>query len=181
MLKVVVIGPESTGKSTLSALLAEHYQTVWVPEYARQYLEELPRPYEQRDLRTIAEGQLAQEDKLAADANKVLICDTDLRVIDFWSEFKYGNTDPWILDQIAARHYDLYLLTYIDIPWEEDPLREYPDPKMREYFYEIYQNIVSQSGTSWVEIKGSPEKRKSTAIDAVDKLLKKQKAMKNKA
>lgn len=178
MLKVVVIGPESTGKSTLSELLAEHYQTVWVPEYARRYLEELPRPYEQHDLRNIAEGQLALEDKMTTAADKVLICDTDLRVIDFWSEYKYGKTDPWIQEQIKIRHYDLYLLTYIDIPWEEDPLREYPDPKIREYFYEIYRKIVSQSGTPWVDIRGDLEKRKSTAIDAVDKLLKMREAVK---
>ena len=173
MLKVVVIGPESTGKSTLSAQLATHYQTVWVPEYARQYLEELPRPYERHDLLTIAEGQLALEDKLAEQANKVLICDTDLHVINFWSEHKYGGTDPWIVKQVASRHYDLYLLTYIDIPWEEDPLREYPDPAIREYFYDIYKKIVNASGTPWVEIRGSMEERISLATAAVDNLLKK--------
>ncbi len=176
MLKVVVIGPESTGKSTLSEQLATHYQTVWVPEYARQYLEELPRPYEQHDLLTIAKGQLALEDQQAAQANKVLICDTDLHVINFWSEFKYKTTDPWIVEQIKTRQYDLYLLTYIDIPWEEDPLREYPDPQMREYFYSVYKDLVSASGTPWVEIKGSFEERRSSAVAAVDNLLKKQKA-----
>ncbi|MCF6401860.1 ATP-binding protein [Chitinophaga filiformis] len=172
MLKVVVIGPESTGKSTLSDQLAAHYQTVWVPEYARQYLEELPRPYEQHDLLTIAAGQLALEDKLAAQANRLLICDTDLHVIKVWSEHKYGACDPRILEQIATRPYNLYLLTYIDIPWEEDPQREYPDPAMREYFYNIYRDLVATSGVPWVEIKGSFEERKSLAVTAVDKLLK---------
>ncbi|SHM47774.1 AAA family ATPase [Chitinophaga sp. CF418] len=173
MLKVVVIGPESTGKSTLSEQLATHYQTVWVPEYARQYLEELPRSYEQHDLLTIAEGQLALEDNLAAQANKLLICDTDLHVIKVWSEHKYGACDPRILEQIATRPYDLYLLTYIDIPWEEDPQREYPDPAMREYFYTIYRDLVAASGVPWVEIKGSFEERKSLAVTTVDKLLRK--------
>jgi NadR type nicotinamide-nucleotide adenylyltransferase len=172
MLKVVVIGPESTGKSTLSEQLAAHYQTVWVPEYARQYLEALPRSYEQHDLLTIAEGQLTLEDKLAAQANRLLICDTDLHVVKVWSEHKYGVCDPRILKQIATRPYDLYLLTYIDIPWEEDPQREYPDPAMREYFYNIYKDLVAASGVPWVEIKGSFEERKSLAITAVDKLLK---------
>jgi NadR type nicotinamide-nucleotide adenylyltransferase len=173
MLKVVVIGPESTGKSTLSEQLAAHYQTVWVQEFARQYLEELPRPYEQQDLLAIAEGQLALEDKLVAQANRLLVCDTDLHVIKVWSEHKYGTCDPRILEQIANRPYDLYLLTYIDIPWEEDPQREYPDPAMREYFYNIYKDLVAASGVPWVEIKGSSGERKSLAIDAVDNLLKK--------
>lgn len=174
MLKVVVIGPESTGKSTLSEQLAAHYQTVWAPEFARQYLEELPRPYEQQDLLTIAEGQLALEDRLAKQANRLLVCDTDLHVIKVWSEHKYGTCDPRILERIATRPYHLYLLTYIDIPWEEDPQREYPDPAMREYFYNIYKDLVAASGVPWVEIKGSFEERKSLAVAAVNNLLKKQ-------
>lgn len=174
MLKVVVIGPESTGKSTLSEQLAAHYQTVWVQEFARRYLGELPRPYEQQDLLTIAEGQLALEDELARQANRLLVCDTDLHVIKVWSEHKYGTCDPRILEQIATRPYDLYLLTYIDIPWEEDPQREYPDPAMREYFYNIYKDLVAASGVPWVEIKGSFQERKSLAVAAVDNLLKRQ-------
>lgn len=171
MLKVVVIGPESTGKSTLSGQLAAHYQTMWVPEYARQYLEALSRPYEQSDLLHIAKGQLAQEDQLAAQANRLLICDTDLHVIKVWSEHKYGNCDPEILQIIQDRKYDLYLLTYIDIPWEEDPQREHPDPAMREYFYNVYRELVMASGVPWVEIRGSLEERIASAIAAVDKLL----------
>lgn len=171
MLKVVVIGPESTGKSTLSGQLAAHYQTMWVPEYARQYLEALPRPYEQSDLLQIAKGQLAQEDQLAVQANRLLICDTDLHVIKVWSEHKYGNCDPEILQIIKDRKYDLYLLTYIDIPWEEDPQREHPDPAMREYFYNVYRELVMESGVPWVEIRGSLEERIASAIAAVDRLL----------
>lgn len=171
MLKVVVIGPESTGKSTLSQQLAAHYQTVWVPEYARPYLEALSRPYEQSDLLSIAEGQLAQEDQLAVAARQVLICDTDLHVIKVWSEHKYGNCDPAIQQAIRDRKYDLYLLTYIDIPWEEDPQREHPDPAMREYFYNIYRDLVMASGVPWVEIRGSFAERESLAIAAVNKLL----------
>lgn len=171
MLRVVVIGPESTGKSTLSEQLATHYKTMWVPEYARQYLEELPRPYEQHDLTLMAEGQLALEDQLAAQANRLLVCDTDLHVIKVWSEHKYGNCDPAILQQIATRHYDLYLLTYIDLPWVEDPQREHPDPEMREYFYNIYRELVIASGVPWVEIKGGFEERQANAIAAVDRLL----------
>lgn len=171
MIKVVVIGPESTGKSTLSEQLARHFHTSWTPEYARYYLEELPRPYEQADLLTMAEGQLALEDQKAAEANNVLICDTDLNVIKVWSEHKYGNCDPRILAHIAERQYDLYLLTYIDVPWEDDPQREHPDPEMRAYFYQVFKNIVENAGVPWVEIKGSFEEREQLAIEAVNKLL----------
>jgi NadR type nicotinamide-nucleotide adenylyltransferase len=171
MKKVVVIGPESTGKSTLSDKLAIHFNTVWTPEYARGYLNELSRPYEQHDLWEIAKGQLRLEDEKARQANRLLICDTDLYVLKVWSEHKYGQVDPRILEQIAARPYDLYLLTYIDIPWEEDPQREYPDPRMREYFYRIYRDIVVNAGVPWVDIRGGYEEREKAAIAAVNKLI----------
>ncbi|MBO9727052.1 MAG: ATP-binding protein [Chitinophaga sp.] len=171
MKKVVVIGPESTGKSTLSEKLAAHFNTVWTPEYAREYIDQLDRPYEQADLLEIAAGQLALERQQAGKANRVLICDTDLYVIKVWSEHKYGNCDPRILKQLAQQHCDLYLLTYIDLPWEEDPQREYPDPAMRSYFYQVYKDIVTASGVPWLEIKGTYEEREALAIAGVQALL----------
>ena len=171
MKKIVVIGPESTGKSTLSEKLAAYFNTVWTPEFAREYLEELEHPYEQHDLWEIAQGQLRLEDKQAKQARELLICDTDLYVIKVWSEHKYGQVDPRILEQIAARPYDLYLLTYIDIPWEDDPQREYPDPQMREYFYRIYRDIVLNAGVPWVDIRGTFEEREQKAIAAVKGLF----------
>lgn len=170
MKKIVVIGPESTGKSTLSAQLAAHYQTLWVPEFAREYLTQLNRPYEQEDLLQMAKGQLKSEDTAAEKANELLICDTDLHVIKVWSEAKYGDCDPRILELIASRKYDLYLLTYIDIAWEDDPLREHPKPEEREYFYQIYRDIVMNSGTPWADIRGGYEQRLQTAIAAVGSL-----------
>jgi NadR type nicotinamide-nucleotide adenylyltransferase len=172
MKRIVVIGPESTGKSTLSEQLAEHYNTLWVPEYARQYIEALSRPYEEQDLLTIAEGQLSLEDERAALANKLLVCDTDLHVIKVWSEHRFRSCDPLILAYIAARKYDLYLLTYIDIPWEEDPQREHPEPQMREYFYNLYRELVINTGVPWVEIRGTQEERLQTAVQAIDSVLK---------
>jgi len=171
MKKVVVIGPESTGKSTLSEKLAAHFNTVWTPEYARDYLDQLNRPYEEHDLLEIAAGQVALERRQAGNANKVLICDTDLYVIKVWSEHKYGHCDPRILNQVAQQHCDLYLLTYIDLPWEEDPQREYPDPAMRTYFYNIYKDIVIASGVNWVDIRGNYQEREALAIAAVEQLL----------
>lgn len=166
--KIVVIGPESTGKSTLSADLATALNTVWVPEYAREYLETINRPYREEDLLQIAKGQLALEDGLASTANNILVCDTDLQVIKIWSEAKYGHCNRWILEQIAQRKYDLYLLTYIDTIWEDDPLREHPLPEERNYFYNLYHDIVFNSGIPAIVVRGSREERLKTALDAIN-------------
>ena len=169
--KIVVIGPESTGKSTLSQQLANELKTLWVPEYGRRYLEELGREYNEDDLLQIARGQIAQEDALAAKANKFLICDTDLHVVKVWSESKYGRCHKWILEEIAKRTYDLYMLTYIDVRWEDDPLREHPEEVQRHYFYNIYADIVQQSGLPWIDVRGNMQERLTLAKDAVQKLL----------
>jgi NadR type nicotinamide-nucleotide adenylyltransferase len=166
--RVAIIGPECTGKSELSKFLAQHFKTEWVPEYARAYIDNLRRPYNQNDLITIAHGQIRLEDEYARDANTFLFCDTNLYVIKVWSMFKYGNCDQEILDQIANRKYDLYLLTYVDLPWEEDPLREHPTK--REELYNIYLNEMKNQSVTFVEIKGVREQRQTTAIEAIEKL-----------
>lgn len=167
--KIVVIGPECTGKSELSKFLAEHFKTEWVPEYARGYIDNLVRPYQQSDLISIAHGQIRLEDEWVRDANKVLICDTNLYVIKIWSEFKYGDCPKEILDTIAKRPYDLYLLTYVDIPWEDDPQREHPNE--REKLYSIYLEHLKNQAVPFVEIKGEREQRRQTAIAAIEKIL----------
>lgn len=167
--KVVVIGPECTGKSELSEFLAEHFNTRWVPEYARAYLDTLERPYEKSDLLNIAQGQLQSEDSLLLKANDVLICDTNLLVIKIWSEFKYGHCDLEIRQLISSRTYDLFLLTSIDIPWEYDPQREHPD--QRTTLWEIYKSELEKQNTPVVEIKGEREMRRETAINSIEQLL----------
>lgn len=167
--RIVIIGAECTGKSELSALLADIYETVWVKEYAREYLDQLDRPYGPADLNLIARGQVAQEDAMATKANKVLICDTDPYVIKVWSNFKYGYCDQEILDMIARRKYDLYLLTYIDIPWVSDPLREHPDE--REELYSIYLQEMQNQSVPFVQVKGNRRERRKIATSAIDSLL----------
>lgn len=167
--KVAIVGPECTGKSDLAAFLASHYKTTWVPEYARGYIDNLINPYTQADLTTIAHGQLRLEETWMQDANKLLICDTNLVVIKIWSEVKFGETDQAILESMAKQTYDLQLLTYIDIPWEEDPQREHPDK--REHLYELYLKEVSAMSIPFVEIRGNREQRQALAIAAIDKLL----------
>lgn len=167
--KVVIIGPECTGKSELSVYLARHFNTEWVREYAREYLDNLGRPYGPEDLLHIAQGQIALEDEIIPKAQRVLFCDTDLYVIKVWSYFKYGYCDKRILDAIGRRTYDLYLLTYIDIPWISDPLREHPD--QRETLYSLYLQEMQHQTVPFLEIKGSREARQKHAIAAVNKLL----------
>lgn len=167
--KVAIIGPECTGKSDLSAYLAQHFKTGWVPEYARGYIDNLVRPYELHDLITIAHGQLRLEDSYARTANKVVFCDTNLYVIKVWSEFKFGECSAEITASLASRQYDLYLLTYVDIPWEEDPQREHPHK--RDELYEIYLREMKAQSVPFVEIRGERELRRQSAVEAVTKLL----------
>lgn len=165
--KIVLTGPESTGKSSTSRELALALDTVWVPEYAREYLSRLGRPYQEEDLERIARGQLESEDQRAAHAADILICDTDLYVIKIWSEYKYGRCSPWILEQIALRSYDLYLLGYPDMAWEEDPLREHPDPKDREILFQYYLDHMVHSGVPFQVLRGSQDQRLAQAMAAI--------------
>ena len=169
--KIVIIGPESTGKSTLTKALAEAFDEPWVEEYAREYLENLGRPYTYEDLLKIAKGQIELEKKKAKSANQLLFCDTDLHVIQVWSNHKFGKTHPWILQQIRDTTYDLYFLTSIDIPWQEDPLREHPNPEMRQYFFDIYHALLRASNTPFEVISGSAEERLDQAIHHLKEFL----------
>lgn len=167
--KVAIVGPECTGKTDLAHFLASHFQTEWVPEYARSYLDRLSRPYEKSDLSKIAHGQVRMEDEWARDANRVLICDTNLIVVKVWSEHKYGDCDEEILELMSQRKYDLLLLTNIDIAWENDPQREHPDK--RDHFWKIYQKEVASSGIPFIEISGAQQERRNTAVEAIKRIL----------
>jgi NadR type nicotinamide-nucleotide adenylyltransferase len=167
--RIAIVGPECTGKSTLALSLASHYQTQWVPEFAREFLNQLDRDYVQSDLVEIAKGQLAAEDEAAYKAKSVLICDTNLVVIKIWSEFKYGNCDSEIIQLLNSRKYDLHLLTDIDIPWENDPLREHPDK--RQALFALYKSDLGKMKVPFIEISGSSEQRISKATQAIDNVL----------
>ncbi|THU41957.1 ATPase [Niastella caeni] len=173
MKKVVIIGPESTGKSTLCAQLANYYNTSWVPEYARDYLLQHGTSYTYDDLLTIAKGQVALEESHIEKAghSRVLFIDTNQYVMKVWCEFVYDKCHPWILDQITKRKYDLYLLCDIDLPWVKDILREYPDLTRRQQLYNIYKNILINQSVPWVEISGNYDERLQKAIQAVNDLF----------
>lgn len=167
--RIAIVGPECTGKTTLAEALARHYQTAWVPEYARSYLDKLSRPYVQDDLIHIARGQLKWEDEYAMQAKDILICDTNLLVIKIWSEFKYGSCPPEIIHQLHHRQYDLHLLTHPDVPWEDDPQREHPDK--RELLFSIYKQEISKLNVTCTEIFGPPKERLKKAVSTIDLLL----------
>ena len=181
--KIVVIGPESTGKSTLCEQLAQNFDTTWCPEFAREYLLTNGINYTYEDLLLIAKGQLAMEDEytlmlerqslplLEKGGNIPLFIDTDMYVMKVWSEFVFGQCHRFILDAITARKYDLYLLCNTDLPWTKDELREYPDLKTRQTLYLMYKDILVNQETPWVDISGEPEARFEKAREAVSKLL----------
>ena len=182
--KIVIIGPESTGKSTLCKQLAMHYATHWVPEYAREYLDANGKQYVYEDLYKIAQGQIEGEVKTVdrcqmSDASKelstapeqLLFIDTDLYVIKVWSEFVFNKCDNRILTSIANRKYDLYLLCNIDLPWIKDNLREYPDLYTREKLFHYYKEAMVNQSVTWSIISGNYEERLEHAITAVDALL----------
>lgn len=174
IVKVVLFGPESTGKTTLSEQLARHYNTVWVPEYARDYLQEKwnneRKTCEPYDLLPIAEGQMRLENKLTKKATKILVCDTDLLETKVYSEAYYiGDCDP-ILEKYALQNsYDLYLLTYIDIPWEEDDLRDKPNE--REEMFNYFKRTLEKYGKNFITLKGNKKQRLENAINHIDQLL----------
>ncbi|GAA4499969.1 AAA family ATPase [Hymenobacter ginsengisoli] len=167
MRRISLTGPESSGKSTLARQLAAHYGTVFVPEYARQYLEENGPGYTLADLEAIAHGQLAAEDAAASQATGLLVCDTDLLVIKIWAENAFGTCPGWVLEELARPRYALTLLLAPDLPWTPDPLREHPDPAQRWHFYELYRQELAQRNWPFVEINGLPEQRLTQAVAAV--------------
>jgi NadR type nicotinamide-nucleotide adenylyltransferase len=163
--KIVVIGPESTGKSTLCEQLADHYKTEWVPEFARNYLLEIRRPYTYEDLLYIAEEQVKQEDRISSSTKAPLVfIDTDMYVMKVWCEYVFKKCHRFILDQIAKRKYDGYLLCNNDLPWIADELRDYPDLESREKLFHMYKDLMVQQSTPWIEISGDYENRLLEAI-----------------
>lgn len=178
--KIVIIGPESTGKSTLCEQLANHYNSLWCPEYAREYLLTNGTNYTYEDLLTIAKGQIALEDEYVNKAkeqyetknsklkNHLLFIDTDIYVMKVWCKYVFGNCHTYILDKIIERKCDLYLLCNIDLPWVKDELREYPDLKSREELYHIYKDILINQTVPWAIISGTYKERLQIAVKCIE-------------
>lgn len=178
--KIVIIGPESTGKTTLCSLLAKHYDSICVEEYAREYLLKNGTNYSFENLLDVAKGQLQLEDagtgKLEEGSakqgihNPRFFIDTDMYVMKVWCEFVFQKCHHWILNRIVERKYDLYLLCNVDAPWVKDELREYPDLESRKTLYHFYKDIMVNQNVPWADISGNYDERLQKAIEAVDKL-----------
>jgi NadR type nicotinamide-nucleotide adenylyltransferase len=167
--KIAVVGPESTGKSTMSAYLAKHYQTVWVPEYARDYCAKLTEPCTWQDEINMFYGQLDLEAEMLPLANELIICDTTFITVKIWSDYTFGRTPQEVLDELPKHTYDLYLLLNIDLPWEEDPLRDFPH--MREHFMEVWLKELQALDARYVLISGTGEDRYENAVKAINEFI----------
>ncbi|MEP7264104.1 MAG: ATP-binding protein [Bacteroidota bacterium] len=166
--RIAVDGPESTGKSELAVLLAEEFHAGVVPEAARIYLQQLGRTYIKDDLLEIAKLQCRYEDDAALKHN-IIFCDTTLLVIKIWSEYKFGNCDPWIEQEYQNRNYDLSLLTNIDLPWQDDPMREHPFE--RQILFDCYHREMMRKKINYEIITGVGEMRNSRAIEFCKKII----------
>jgi NadR type nicotinamide-nucleotide adenylyltransferase len=168
MIRISITGPESTGKSWLARRLATHYHTRWVPEYARRYLEDINRPYTYNDILVIAKKQF-QEEELADKGTGLLFCDTDFCVTNIWCTVKYGKCHDWISSNLEKKHYSLYLLCNIDLPWQYDPLREHPE--MRNELFGMYSDLLMKNQFNYRIVSGNGEERIENAIRFVDEYL----------
>ncbi|WP_405609540.1 AAA family ATPase [Polaribacter sp. Asnod1-A03] len=174
LVKVVLFGPESSGKTTLSRQPARYYNTVWVPEFAREYLQKKwnneRKTCEAEDLIPIAIGQMKLENKLSKRADKILICDTDLLETKVYSQEFYGGfVDEKLNEAASENQYDLYLLTYIDTPWEEDDLRDKPEQRLE--MFNAFKKALKNNNRPYILLKGDRETRLKKATDAINKII----------
>ena len=176
MFKVAITGPESTGKSTLAEKLAEHYNTDFIPEYSRSYLENFVGQYTENDVVEIAKGQhnliLEEEKKLSAktqQATSLLIADTEIIVCKIWVEYVFKHSNKVIDEILKQQDFDLYLLCDIDLPWVYDPLRENPNLEERKELFEIYRNTLEQMKVPFEIVSGDNDERVNNAIKVIEK------------
>lgn len=168
-MKIAITGPESTGKSTLAKFLSKEYNSTYIREIAREYLEKIERPYSYEDVLEIARLQtLAWEDACISGTSSI-IADTELLVIKIWLEHRFGLCPEWIKDKLRAQIFDLYLLCNIDLPWEPDPLREHSDK--REYFFQLFKSELEKLGFPYIIIEGQNEERQKLAQTAIARLI----------
>jgi len=167
--KIAIVGPESTGKSTVTQQLARHYHALWVPEYARYYCAALTTPCDLQDEVNMFHGQCALEDSILAIAEGPLVfCDTTFLTVKIWSDEMFGETPSVVLEALPHYQYDLYLLMDIDLPWQEDPLRDFPHK--REHFMQVWHQELQALNANYMVIGGF-ENRLQNAINAVDDFL----------
>jgi len=171
-IKIVITGAESTGKTTLTKQLAEYYKTIWLPEYARSYVEKLDRPYNYNDVIHITEKQIELENVFIQKAKQILFVDTSFIILKIWFEEVYKKTPDWLEDEIIKNKADLYLLCKPDLEWEFDSVRENGGEK-RLYLSERYKKELEFHNFNFVEINGLGKKRFENAKTKLDLFLSK--------
>jgi len=170
MLKIAILGPESTGKTMLAGKLADHFNAPWVPEYARQYVEKLSVPYTYDDVCNIALKQLEEEKEAAlmdSTAGYVFF-DTELIITKVWFLYRFGSVPGFVTEQFDSGFFDLYLLCSPDLPWEPDPVREHGED--REYFFNWYKKEIDKTGKPCFIVTGSGEQRFQNALNGLKSL-----------
>jgi len=170
ILRIVVTGPESTGKTTLCEFLAARYNTEFVPEYARVYVEGLQRPYTYVDVEKIASKQLELEQESLSRANEILFYDTFLVVTRVWFEVVYHRIPEWFENAVKSHLPHHFLLMDTDLPWIPDSVRE-NGGEMRQQLFERYKEVIQELGGSFTIIRGSEDIRRENAMQAVNRLL----------
>ena len=160
------MGPESTGKTTLAKQLAAHFNTVYVPEFMRTYYEEhvIREPFESKfeDILPIAQGQVATENAALQQANELLFCDTNALEIAAYSQYYFGKIPKKLEEHLSEMHYDLYFLTYIDVPWQKDHLRDRPNDRLK--LFSIFEKTLKERGIPHLVLRGDESKRLRSAI-----------------
>lgn len=168
--RIVLTGPECSGKTTLTKELAGYFNTFHIPEYARDYIGNLCRPYQYADLEHIAEVQRKQAHHLEGHANPLVFLDTYLIITKIWFKVVFGRYPEWIDTELAGDTIDFYLLCDTSIPWTSDPVRE-NGGAMREKLFLMYRKELEYFGCRYQVITGTGQQRMDQAIGAIQDYL----------
>jgi len=170
MLKIAILGPESTGKTVLAEQLAVYFKSQWVPEYAREYVEKLASPYGFDDICNIAKRQIQKEKEVENQRTQTnyIFFDTELIITKVWFLYRFGKVPDFLTEQLDSGFFDFYLLCSPDLPWEPDPVREHGED--REFFFNWYKKEIEQTGKPYVIVDGFGIQRLQNALDSLKKL-----------